>query len=302
MVARELCITRGTEAHPEFMENAVKELVKSSDKCKVEVLYAHDLLEHGMNLFHSTGRCAVVPPRCVIVNYKGNPDSEEIEMALVGKGITHDSGGMNLKMVAIEKMHGDKGGACAIIGAMKGTLELNIKKNLVFAYAFADNGIGANAMKPGDIIKSMAGLHVEIGNTDAEGRLVLADTITYVQKYYKPKAIVDMATLTGAAKVALGTTMGAMFTEDDDMLDGLRKASTDSFEPIWHLPITDEHRESMKGRYSDLNNKSYIAPYGGSCTAAAFIERFIDKGVKWAHLDMSGPAKADSPKPPICAD
>ena len=162
------------------MEKAVRELIKGSDKCEMEVLRHEDLDANGMNLISAVGRCAVVPPRVVIVMYMGNPDSDQIETAFIGKGITHDSGGMNLKMVAIEKMHGDKGGACAIIGAMKGTLELKLRKNLVFAYAFADNGIGENAFKPGDIIQAMNGLHVEIGNTDAEGRLVLADTMTYV--------------------------------------------------------------------------------------------------------------------------
>ena len=255
-----------------------------------------------MNLFHAVGRCAVSPPRCVIVKYMGNPESDEIETAIVGKGICHDSGGLNLKMVYIERMHGDKGGACAVAGALKGTLQLQIKKNLVFAFAFADNGIGANAFKPGDIIKSMKGLHVEIGNTDAEGRLVLCDTFTYVQKHYKPKRLVDLATLTGASMVALGTTTGCLFSNDDEVLAELQKASADSFEAMWHMPITDEHRECMKGRYSDLNNKSYSTPFGGSCTAAAYLENFIEEGTKWAHLDICGPVIMQPAKPPVGAD
>ena len=141
-----------------------------------------------MGLFHAVGRGADIPPRCVIVNYRGDPDSTEVEIALIGKGVTYDTGGLNLKPTGfMEDMYGDKGGSCAVIGALKGTLELNIKKNIVFACGFAENAIGSSAYKPGDIIKGMNGLHVEIGNTDAEGRLVLADTFTYVQKNYSPK-------------------------------------------------------------------------------------------------------------------
>ena len=296
-----MCITRGTEAHPKYCEDVVRDLIKNSDKCKLEVIADEQLLENGMNLFHAVGRCAVVPPRCVIVKYMGNPDSDEIETAFIGKGVTHDSGGLNLKMHEIERMHGDKGGACAIVGALKGTIDLQIKKNLVFAFAFADNGIGANAFKPGDIIKSMKGLFVEIGNTDAEGRLVLADTMTYVQAHYKPKRIIDLATLTGAIIIALGMETGGMFCDDADLLKELKKASADSFEAMWRMPITDEHRQNMKGKYSDLNNLSYVR-FGGSCTAAAFLENFIDKDVAWCHMDIAGPAECIDHTPPISAD
>ena len=134
-----------------------------------------------MLLFWNVGKGATSQPRCVIVKYKGNPDSDEVETACVGKGITYDTGGLNIKPTGyMEKMYGDKGGSCAVIGALKGTMELGLKKNIVFACAFADNAIGNACYKPSDIIKAMNGLHVEIGNTDAEGRLVLGDTFTYV--------------------------------------------------------------------------------------------------------------------------
>ena len=141
-----------------------------------------------MNLFYSVGKAAVSEPRCLMVKYQGNPDSEETELALVGKGVTFDTGGLNLKPTGyMEDMFGDKGGACAVLGALHGTLELQPKKNIVFAIGLAENAIDSKSYKPGDIIKSMKGFTVEIGNTDAEGRLVLADTFTYVQKEFKPK-------------------------------------------------------------------------------------------------------------------
>ena len=136
-----------------------------------------------MDLFYSVGKAAVSEPRCLMVNYQGNPDSEETELALVGKGVTFDTGGLNLKPTGyMEDMFGDKGGACAVLGALHGTLKLQPKKNIVFAIGLAENAIDSKSYKPGDIIKSMKGYTVEIGNTDAEGRLVLADTLTYVQK------------------------------------------------------------------------------------------------------------------------
>ena len=201
-----------------------------------------------MNLFHSVGQGATVGPRCVIVKYMGNPESDEIETAIVGKGVTFDTGGLNLKPTGfMEDMYGDKDGSCAVIGALRGVIELGLKKNLVFACGFAENAIGSGVYKPGDIIRAMNGLHVEIGNTDAEGRLVLADTFTYVQKHYKPKTMVDMATLTGACKVALGMEMGGLFGNHQGLIDELKHASNVSFEPLWHLPIADEHKEAIKG-------------------------------------------------------
>lgn len=139
------------------------------------------MVDLGMNLFWNVGKSAKSEPRCIIVHYKGNPSSSDVEMALIGKGVTFDTGGLNLKPTgSMEEMYLDKGGACAVFGAMMGTIELQLKKNVVFAMSFAENSIDSKSYKPGDILKSMKGLTVEIGNTDAEGRLVLADTFTYI--------------------------------------------------------------------------------------------------------------------------
>lgn len=173
-----------------------------------------------MNLFYNVGKGAVSQPRCVMVYYEGNPDSLKVDLALVGKGVTYDTGGLNLKPTGyMEDMYGDKGGACAVIGAMQGVLELGSNKNIVFAVGLAENAIGKDAYKPGDIIKGMNGLSVEIGNTDAEGRLVLGDTMTYVQRNFDPEMMIDLATLTGAVVVALGHETAGIFSDDAELLD-----------------------------------------------------------------------------------
>ena len=160
-------------------------------------------------------------------------------------------------------MFGDKNGACAVLGALHGCLDLRVSKNIVFAIGLAENAIDAKSFKPGDIIKSMKGLTVEIGNTDAEGRLVLADTMTYVQREFSPKRMIDLATLTGAVKVALGLETAGLFSNNDAFSNQLLDSSKRTFEPIWRLPISKEHRETMKGAHSDLNNKGKT-PYGGA--------------------------------------
>lgn len=182
-----------------------------------------------------------------MVNYRGNPDSEDVDVALVGKGLTFDTGGLNLKPTrAIEEMHLDKGGACAVMGALHGALELKVKKNVVFVMALAENAIGAGVYKPGDIIKSLKGHTVEVGNTDAEGRLVLADAITYTCREFKPAELIDIATLTGSIMVALGEETAGLFSNDDDMAKKLLESGTKTSEPLWRMPITAEHRKGIK--------------------------------------------------------
>lgn len=157
----------------------------------------------------------------IAVHYEGNPESKET-IALVGKGVTFDTGGLNLKPTGyMEDMYGDKNGACAVIGALEGTLATKPKVNVVFAMGFAENSIDSKSYKPGDIIASRKGLTVEIGNTDAEGRLVLCDTLTYIQQTYKPTTVIDLATLTGAVKVALGNETAGLFANDDDLANDL---------------------------------------------------------------------------------
>ena len=301
--ARNLSCTRGTEACPGYMEDRVRELCDKHKELvkEVRVIKGQQLLDERMGLFHAVGRAAVSEPRLVMVHYQGDPESDQT-LALVGKGITFDTGGLNLKGTGyMEDMYNDKNGACAVIGALHGVLATKPKINIVFSMCFAENSIDSACYKPNDIITSRKGLTIEIGNTDAEGRLVLADGMTYVQDHFKPHTLIDLATLTGAVRIALGMETAGLFSNDDELAGHLLASSKATFEPLWRLPITDEHRELMMTPYADMNNKGKTI-YGGSSQAAAFLEKFIEKDVKWAHLDIAGPAMTKSAKGPVSAD
>lgn len=283
---------RGSVADPVWMANEARKIVASDTNAyikEVRQIRGKELADLGMNLFWNVGKGAACDPICVIIHYQGRPENPEIDFGVVGKGVTYDTGGLNIKVMMMEIMYQDKGGACAVLGALQGCIDLGIKKNIVFACAFADNAIGADAFKPNDILTAMNGLTVEIGNTDAEGRLVMADTMTYIQRHYKPKKVAYIATLTGSCIIALGKGTAGLFSTDDEMVEAFEHASEDAFEPVWHMPLNDEHRDSVKGRYgADLNNIG-ADRWGGSCQAAAFLERFIEDERPWAHLDIAGP-------------
>jgi leucyl aminopeptidase len=246
-----------------------------------------------MGCFYEVGKGAEIEPRYMAVHYKGNPQSEEIDVALVGKGLTYDTGGLNIKKSTMEEMHLDKGGACAVMGALVGTLDLAIPRNIVFVLGFAENAIGAKVYKPGDIVTSLKGLTVEVGNTDAEGRLVLADSLTYTCQKYQPKTIIDIATLTGSIMVALGEETAGLFSNDEELSDQLMASGKTSDEALWKMPIMNEHREGVKRDVADLNNCGK-SRYADASSAAAFLERFLEKNKesgevpKWAHLDIAG--------------
>lgn len=243
-----------------------------------------------MNLFWNVGKGASCEPICLTILFQGRPEDENVDLAIVGKGVTYDTGGLNIKTAMMELMYGDKGGACAVLGAFDGCLNQikDIKKNIVFACALAENAIGPDAFKPSDILTAMNGKTVEIGNTDAEGRLVMADTMTYVQREFKPAKVLYIATLTGTVALALGTTTAGVFSPHDQMVDDLKKAGNESGEPIWHLPLNTEHRNNIKGQFGgDITNHAGIR-FGSASQAAAFLEHFIEDNRPWAHLDIAG--------------
>lgn len=189
-------------------------------------------------------------------------------------------------------MHLDKTGATAVLGTLHATLALKPQKNVVFVFAIAENAIGAEAYKPGDILKSLKGLTVEVGNTDAEGRLVLADAITYTCQQYKPKKLINIASLTGSIMAALGLETAGLFSNDEELAKELIDAGKKCNEPLWRMPITKEHKETIKRTASDLNNCGKMR-WADASNAAAFLENFLVKGEdgkapKWAHLDIAG--------------
>lgn len=214
--------------------------------------------------------------------------NDDAPIVLVGKGVTFDSGGISIKPgAAMDEMKFDMGGSASVLGTIKALCEARLPINVVGALACAENMPSGDATRPGDIVKAMNGLSVEILNTDAEGRLVLADTLCYVQRY-QPKAIIDVATLTGACVVALGSVRSAVFSNDEDVLFDLENASNLSGDLIWHMPLDDEYQAQLESPIADMQN---IGGKGaGAVTAACFLSRFVEEGQAWAHLDIAGTA------------
>ncbi|KAF1788333.1 Peptidase M17, leucine aminopeptidase/peptidase B [Phytophthora cactorum] len=261
--ARNLGNGRSHIVNPAFMEEVAR---ASADLPNIK-----NLEKEGMNMFLSVGQA-------------GNPDSDE-KVALVGKGITFDTGGLNLKPTgSIEDMHTDMCGSAAVLGAVRAASRQGLKVNIVCALALAENAIGSKAVKPLTIVKSHKGITVENNNTDAEGRLVLGDAMSYVQKEYKPKKIIDVATLTGACMVALGEHCAGLFSNSDDLAKKLQETGTECHERCWRLPILPEHTAALKGSQSDSRST-------GRGRYAVRVE-----GVDWAHLDIAGPSNYSSPK------
>ena len=207
---------------------------------------------------------------------------------LVGKGVTFDSGGISIKPgAAMDEMKFDMGGSASVLGTMKALCEARLPINVVGALACAENMPSGDATRPGDIVKAMNGKTIEILNTDAEGRLVLADTLCYVQRY-NPRAIIDVATLTGACVIALGHVRSAVYANDEDVLFELENASEQSGDLIWHMPLDDAYQSQLDSPIADVQNIGGRA--AGSVTAACFLSRFVQDGQPWSHLDIAGTA------------
>lgn len=276
-------------ATPGWVEEQVLALFKSADKVKISSIVGDELAKQNYGCIYAVGKGAVSPPRLVTIYYNGNSSSSEVQLALVGKGVTFDSGGLNLKPTgSMEDMNLDKSGACNVLAALHCINELKLPVNVVGCLALAENIIGKDCYKPGDILTSANGKTIEVTNTDAEGRLCLIDGMTHVQRTFKPKVVIDIATLTGACLIALGMNVAGLFSNDDNLADTLLKCSSCVGEPIWRLPIFPEYTKSLKGSIADLRNTS--TRYGGASIAAAFLKEFVEGDTKWAHLDVAGPA------------
>lgn len=247
-----------------------------------------------MNLLHAVGRGSDAPPALVLLKYQGNPNPEAPYIGLVGKGVTFDTGGYNLKPTGyMETMYEDKAGACAVFVAFQAIVDLKLEANVCCVMALAENKVDATSFRPSDIIKSYKGLTVEIGNTDAEGRLCLADALSYLQAKNKGvKSIVELSTLTGAIMVGLGLEYAGLFTMNESLQGRLMGSSNASGESLWPMPINKSHMEGMKGKVSDLKNDSPVR-WAGASYAAGFLQHFIEEGVEYAHLDIAGVAMAE---------
>ena len=276
----------------EYFEKTVRGLIKGRKNTTLKILNRKELKANGLNLHLAVNQASRKEPKLIIVRYNGGKKNEGTT-AFIGKGLTFDTGGLNLKPTGgIESMKIDMSGAAAVCGLLKNTLSLGLKKNLLFVLGVAENAIGSAAYKPGDVITGYAGKSVEIGNTDAEGRLVLADAIAYTVKNYKPSKIIDLATLTGACFVALGFDYSGLFSNSDELARRLIKSSQQTDDRVWRLPVYPELKEYIKSQIADLKNTSNIKGAGAS-TAAEFLRQFTND-TDWAHLDIAGSAFADT--------
>lgn len=295
--ARDLCREPGNMLTPEtYIHYAAAAL---PDTVKLRVLGADEMEKLGMGSALAVGQGSPKKPCMIIMEYDGtgdqsNQNEKQAPLALVGKGITFDTGGISLKPGAnMEAMKGDMGGSAAVVGAMKALADRKAPVKVVGMIAVAENMPDGHAIKPGDIVRSMSGLTTEIINTDAEGRLVLADALTYVQRTYNPHTVIDLATLTGAKVVALGNTFAGIFANDDELARNLARAGQEAGEAGWHLPLHADYAQAMRGTDSDLVNSSSRSRAGAS-TAAAYLHYFIDKdengqdNCAWAHIDIAG--------------
>ncbi len=290
-LARDLVNDNADRITSDYLEKTVKDLIKGKKNFRLEILNRKELKAKGLHLHLAVNQASLKEPKLIIVRYNAGRKNEA-PTAIVGKGLTFDTGGLNLKPTGgIETMKMDMSGAAAVCGILKNVISLDIKKNLLFVLGVAENAIGAAAYKPGDVLTGYAGKSVEIGNTDAEGRLVLADAFAYVVKNYKPAKIIDLATLTGACVVALGFDYSGLFSNSDELAGQLLEASQETDDRAWRLPVYAELKEYIKSPIADLKNTSSIKG-GGACTAAAFLHQFTD-GTTWAHLDIAGSAYAE---------
>ena len=271
---------------PSYLGKTAEGLEKSHKSLKVKVLGPAEIKREKMGCFLAVTQGSEEPPRFIVIEHR-HPRAKGAPVVLVGKGITFDTGGISLKDPPLmDEMKFDMSGAACVIGTMKTVAELNLPMNVVGLVAACENMPDGRAVKPGDIVTSAQGLTVEILNTDAEGRLILCDALNYARRF-KPDVIVDMATLTGAIVVALGTHHTGVFSNNDALARELVDCGVTADDRAWHMPLTEEYGEQLKSNFADMANVA--GRDGGSITAAAFLGKFT-KDLNWAHLDIAGTA------------
>ncbi|MDO3721889.1 leucyl aminopeptidase [Marinobacter sp. chi1] len=283
---RDLGNTPPNICHPEWLAEQARTLAKENDCIQTEILDEKQMKELGMNTILAVGQGSAQPPRLIVMEYRGGkPDDKPY--VLVGKGITFDTGGISLKPGAgMDEMKYDMGGSASVFGTMKVLTEVQPKINVVAVVAAAENMPDGGASRPGDIVTTLSGQTVEILNTDAEGRLVLCDALTYVKKY-DPEAVIDLATLTGACIIALGHHATGLMANNDGLANDLLAAGERADDRAWRLPLWDDYQNQLDSNFADMANIGDRS--AGTITAACFLARFT-KEYRWAHLDIAGTA------------
>ena len=272
--------------YPESFAQRCREL--ESVGLKVKILGEKEMAKLGMGSLLGVGQGSVRESKLVAMEWRGASKSDPVT-CFVGKGVTFDTGGISLKPPAgMEDMKWDMGGAGAVTGAMMAIASRKAKANVVGVIGLVENMPDGNAQRPGDVVTSMSGQTIEVLNTDAEGRLVLADAMWWAQETYNPKVVVDLATLTGAILVSLAHEFGGLFSNNDQLAEKLIESGKSSGDNLWHMPLTKTHYDMIKSPIADMKNIG--GRWAGSSTAAAFLGNFVKDGVDWAHLDIAGMA------------
>lgn len=305
-LARDLTNEPPNTLYPESYAERIKAELKPLG-VEVEILDEKKMQKLGFHALLAVGQGSIRESRTVIMRWNGAPTKAakgkkvRAPIALVGKGVTFDTGGISLKPGAdMDLMKMDMGGSAAVVGAMKAIASRKAKANVIGIVGLVENMPSDRAYRPGDIINSYAGKTIEVLNTDAEGRLVLADALAYIQKTYRPEVVIDLATLTGAIMVALGFEYCGAFANDDKLWEQLKQASDNTGEKFWRMPLDKAYKKEMESEVADLKNLGNAGRYGGACSAAGFLEHFIEADTKWAHIDIAGTAwwKTDSATTP----
>jgi leucyl aminopeptidase len=280
---------------PGAMASRARSMAKA-EGLAIKVLNVAQMKKLNMGGILGVGQGSTKPPCLIELTYKAPGRAKRPHVALVGKGVTFDTGGISLKPgLGMDLMKSDMGGAAAVLGAALIVARLKLPVDLTVLVPAAENMPDGNAVRPADVITMASGKTVEILNTDAEGRLILADALWYAGKK-NPDFVMDAATLTGACVVALGKHFAGLMGNSGELIDTLKQAGGETFERVWHLPLVDEHKEIMKGTWSDLQNMGG-GREGGALTAAAFLAAFVDEETPWAHIDIAGPSYAEAPSP-----
>ncbi len=284
--ARNLVSEPGNVIYPESYAEKIKEL--SELGLDVEVLTEDEMEELGMGALLGVGQGSACESLMVIMHWNGSEKEDEQPIAFVGKGVTFDTGGISLKPGAgMEDMKFDMGGSAAVVGAMKALAGRNAKVNAIGIVGLVENMPSSTAQRPGDVVTSMSGQTIEVINTDAEGRLVLADALWYTQDRFKPKFMIDLATLTGAMMIALGQEYAGIFSNNDELCENLIKAGKEVDELVWRMPLSKGFDKMVDSKIADMKNIG--GKYAGSITAAQFLQRYVND-VPWVHIDIAGTA------------
>ncbi|MFV0276993.1 MAG: leucyl aminopeptidase [Parahaliea sp.] len=290
--ARNLANLPGNICTPSYLAQQARGLCRNQEKMSARILDEKKMRELGMGALLSVAAGSEQPARLIVIEYKGGKAKDQ-PYVLVGKGITFDTGGISLKPGAkMDEMKFDMGGAASVFGTLQAVRDLALPLNVVGIVAAAENMPSGRATKPGDVVTSMSGKTIEVLNTDAEGRLVLCDALTYCERY-KPAAVVDIATLTGACVVALGSHASGLFANRDELAEQLLAAGQQTHDRAWRMPLWEDYQKQLSSNFADLANIG--GPGGGSITAACFLARFCEQ-LNWAHLDIAGSAWDSTPK------